>query len=225
MRHILRVVAVGAFLGAISCTRSEPESEPGSTSGSGDESGSSADVDAEPIQLTDARLDKYIAYRKELARSYAQWSKGAVELAKSVDSRSTDIGKGLTAAAGALKLGERYEKELTALRAKHGFTEAEDDRLWSAVSDVLAAKVLDNPGMEDGLKAYREMQARGGEEKKAADEILKGFEDQEKQGLAEARTKYGDACVAILSKRSRELGQLQLDFVKLIAGQQEPEPR
>ena len=62
----------------------------------------------------------------------------------------------------------------------------------------------------------------GGEEKKAADEILKGLEEQEKQGLAEARARYGDVCVDVLAKRVKELGQFQLDSMKQLTGQMEP---
>ena len=122
--------------------------------------------------------------------------------------------------------GEQHEKELAALRAKHGFSEEEDDQLWSAINDVVAAKPLDNPMMGgEGLKMYRDMQARGGDEKKAADEILKGFEEQEKQGLAAAREKYGAAGVDLLAKRSAELSQLQADLMKQMMGQMQEPPK
>jgi hypothetical protein len=79
--------------------------------------------------------------------------------------------------------------------------------------------------MEESLKSLREMEAKGGEEKKAADEILKNYEDQEKQGIAAARTRYGDECVDVLSKRVKELGQLQLDIMNQLAGQQDSETK
>lgn len=217
MRHLMRAFVAVTILTASSCTRSGSDAEPEA----GDDSASSSGEDAKPIALTDARLDKYIAFRKELNQSYARWHQGTVEVAKAVDSKSTDVGKGLAAVAGVTQLGQKYEKEITALRSKHGFTEQEDDRLWSAITEVTGAKVLDNPMMGDGFKMYRDMQAKGGEAKKAADEILKGFEDQEKEGLAAAREKYGDACVDLLSKRSRELSQLQADMMKELTGQME----
>jgi hypothetical protein len=177
--------------------------------------------DSKPIELTNARLDQYVAFRKEFNRHYAGWFKDVTNLGKSVDAKSTDITKAFTAATGAAAIGEKHAKELSALRSKHGFTEDEDERLWSAISDVVAAKVLDNPMMADSFKSFREMQAKGGEEKKMADELLKGMEDQEKEGLAEARKKYGDACVDLLSKRAKELGQLQTDLMKEITAQAE----
>lgn len=220
MRHLTLGCAAVSILTAISCTRSSPDAG----SGSADDSSSSpsSEDDAKPLALTDARLDKYIAFRKEYNQLYGRHQKDIVEVAKAADSKTTDALKGITVVSGAMRLGEKYEKELAALRAKHGFAEAEDDRLWSAVSDVISAKASDSPMLADSLKAYREMQARGGEEKKSADEFLKGLEDEEKKGLTEARRKYGDACVDVLSRRARELGQFQMDSIREMTGQMTP---
>jgi hypothetical protein len=230
MRHVASLFLAVAILTSSSCTRSAPSSESGSGgdergSGSAEDSGTAADEDAKPIVLTDARLDKYLAFRKEFNRYYAGWIKDAGDVAKSVDSKSTEFSKAISAVVSSGRLGEKYEKELRTLRAKHGFTEDEDDRLWSAITEVVAAKVLDNPFMEDSFKSFREMQAKGGEEKKAADELLKNLEDQEKQGLAEARKKYGDACVDVLSKRVKDLGQFQVDSMNEFAGQLDSEKK
>lgn len=227
--HPLRILLTISVLATSACTRSSPSSESG---GEGENAAVEGGVDtgdgeaqeggeAAPIALTDARLDKYLVFRKEFNQRYAAYMKGAVGLAKSVDSKSTDISKAYTAATGAARLGQQFEKTLEDLRAKHGFTQDEDDRLWSAIGDVVAARPMENPALAEGLKSYREMQAKGGEEKKVADEMLKSFEDQEKEGLAEAKKRYGDACVEVLSKRVKELSEFQMSFIKGLADQQE----
>ena len=77
------------------------------------------------------------------------------------------------------------------------------------------------PLLGDTAKVYRDLQLKGGEEKKAADEMLKALADQEKEALAAARAAYGDACVDVISKRVKELGQFQLDLMKELTGQLE----
>ena len=222
MRYLECAFLALALLAPVSCSRSGPTTGSG---GGGDAAGEGAATEAggageaKPIALTDARLDKYLAFRKEWNRSYAGFLKESGQLADSVNSKSTDISKAFTALSGTQRVGEKYQKELSALRAKHGFREEEDNRLASAISDVVAAKVLDNPLLGDTAKVYRDLQAKGGEEKKAADEILKNMEDQEKEALAAARKEYGDACVDVLSKRVKELGQFQMDLAKEMAAQ------
>ena len=66
-------------------------------------------------------------------------------------------------------------------------------------------------------KFWRDYRVR--DPKKVADEMLKSMEEQEKQALAAARTAYGDACVDVLSKRIKELGQFQIDLMKELADQ------
>jgi hypothetical protein len=222
MRHLGSLLLGLAILTLNACTRSDaPSPSGGGDSGPGPEPGESAGGDPKPIALTDARLDQYLAYRREYSKNYAAWVKDYVGLAKSVDSKSNDFSKGLTGVAGLQRLGEKQEKELKALRARYGFNESEDDRLMAAITEVLAAKVADNPAMGDSLRSFREMQLKGGEEKKVADEMLKNLEDQERQALAEARKNHGAECVDLLSRRSRDLHQFQLEFWKTMTGQQD----
>jgi hypothetical protein len=119
---------------------------------------------------------------------------------------------------GTKKISERYESETAALRKKHGFSEGEDDRLWSAIADVVAAKASDHAFIEASVKEFRVMQQRGGAEKDAADEFFKSMEEGEKQGLDEARRKYGERCVDILSKRSKDLSRFIMTGVEDVAG-------
>ena len=223
-----------AMAALCSCGRSGPASDPAGAGGdpraaatndhgaaAGDASAGATDGEAKPIALTDARLDQYLAYRKEWNRMYAVYMKETGELAKAVDSKSTDISKTFTVLTGTQRLGQKYEKELNALRAKYGFTEDEDNRLSSAIMEVVNARVLENPLLGDTVKSYRDLQAKGGEEKKAADEMLKGLADQEKQALAAARATYGDACVDVLSKRVKDLAQFQMDLMKELTAQLE----
>jgi hypothetical protein len=219
MRNLACLFLSVAMLAPSSCSRSAPESGGGGAGQGAGAAGDASGGEAAPIALTDARLDKYLAFRKEWNPVYARWLKESGELARTVDSKSTDLSKAFTAVAGSQRLGEKYARELDTLRARHGFTEDEDSRLSAAIEAVVAARVLDNPLLADTVKVYREMQAKGGEEKKAADEILKSMEDQEKQALAEARATYGDACVDVLSKRVKEVGQLQIDLWKEVTGQ------
>ena len=228
MRHRASFLLSVALLLASSCDRSAPSAQSTGGAGAGrpkseNASDAGGDQDAKPIALTDARLDKYLAFRREYNLIYAGWAKDAADLGKSVDSKGSDLSKGITAVRGAQQIGEKNQKEVDALRAKHGFAEEEDDRLWSAISEIVAAKATDNPLMADSLKSFREMQARGGDDKKAADELMQHLEDQEKQGLAEARSKYGAPCVDLLSKRSRELAQFQADSIRVMNGQPAPD--
>jgi hypothetical protein len=168
------------------------------------------------MPLTDERLDRYLKYRKDLRKINARWQKDLVDFAKSIDSKSTDASKGLTVARGSMALGEKREAEIKALYEKHGFTEQEDERLSSAIDEVVTARASENPLMAGAIKTYRDMQAAGGEQKKAADEMLKGLEDQEKEGLARARERYGDAWVEVLSRRLKEISQLRVEDATIL---------
>jgi hypothetical protein len=90
------------------------------------------------------------------------------------------------------------------------------------VGDVLAAKSMENPALEQTLKTFQDMQAKGGEEKKIADEYFKGLEDTEKEGLEDARKEYGAQCVDILTKHVKELFALQMEGFKTILGSEKP---
>jgi hypothetical protein len=217
MRRHCHVATAALALALFSCNPSGQDA--GGDGEPAPEAAGDAGGNGGPIALTDERLDKYLAYQKEVRESYARWHKEMVGLAKTIDAKSTDISKGWTAVMGSARLGEKQEKEMRALREKHGFTEDEDSRLSSAISDVVAATPLENPFMGDALKSYRDMQAAGGEQGKVAAEALKSFEDQEKEGLARARKEYGDACVDVLSRRVKDLHKFQVEAVSALSGQ------
>lgn len=175
-----------------------------------------------PISLTEERYQKYVTYRKEFFALTGKLLTDVGSLSKTVDGKITGLGKTAAAVAGTARIGEKHDSELKALRAKYGFSEAEDDRLWSAVGDVLAAKTAENPALEQTLKSFRDMQAKGGEEKKVADEYFNDLEASEKEGLEKARQEYGPQCVEILCKHAKELHSLQMEGFQTILGSGKP---
>ncbi len=140
------------------------------------------------------------------------------ELSKRVDEQSNQLTKGVAAVHGVTQVLEKQENALRALRKKHGFEEREDERLWEAIEEVVRAKAMENPVLEPQVKVFREMQVKGGEEKKSADEFFKSLESEEKETLAKARERYGAECVDLLSKHVKELHALQMDGLQQMTG-------
>ncbi|HZN60455.1 MAG TPA: hypothetical protein VFD71_20455 [Planctomycetota bacterium] len=217
LRRLLPFFVVPCIFLAAGCGSkdgSSDESNSGDSSADEGSSGSSSAVKAPP--LTEKRLQAYIAYRKELHLAqknfFADWTK----VAKSASESTTDVGKAITATTGYTKVGQKQEAIVAALRKKHGFGEEEDDRLWNAASAVVSAKAFDNPALDPSLKMYREMQAKGGEEKKAADEFFKSLEESQQEGLKQARDEYGAETVDLLSRHTEELRAIQMDAAQKV---------
>ena len=191
---------------------------PGAPAALSDEAGAEESAGEGPIQLTEERLQKYIAYRKELQPVTRKLVEDIGKLSKAVDGKSTDLGKATTGVFGAARIGEGHDAAVQALQRKYGFTESQDKRLWDAIGTVLSARAAENPLMQDSMKSFREAQAKGGEEKAAADEFFKSMEENEKASLEEARKEYGVQCVDILLKHTKELFELQAQELKAVMG-------
>ena len=187
------------------------------TSGGGDaasavtgEGGSSGGTS---VPLTEKRFQAYIAYRKELHGLWRGFAEDMAEFAKSVDTKSAGA-EDMAAAVQSMRLAERHDALIKALRKKHGFGDEEDTRLWDAMNEVASAKVIENPSLEPSLEMYRKMREKGGEEKKAADEFFASLEASEKEGLDRARERCGAECVEVLVKHVKEIQDLQLDAMQ-----------
>lgn len=227
MKHVSRLALLLFVLSTLNaCGRSGSQS-----SGTG-EGGGGADPSAAesgggssgegPIRLTEKRLQEYIAYKKESNGLMKGFYEEMGKLAQTVDSKSSDATKAVAAMRGVSSISAKQEAAFTALRKKHGFTEDEDNRLWDAINEVVAAKSIENPALEPSFKIYRDMQARGGEEKKAADEFFAELESTQKEGLAKATEQYGAECVDILAKHVEELRALQMDALQQMLEAQTP---
>jgi hypothetical protein len=196
----------------------ESEGREGTGGAGASESSSESDSSGQkPLSLDEARFQKYVVYRKELHARMGSWTSEVIQFGKKIESGKTDIGKAVTAVSGAQKIAERRDTEMKALLAKHGFTEEEDQRLWDAVGNVLAARFRDNPAFAESMKGFEAARARGGEEKANVDALLKELEANETKELAEAREKYGPQCVDTLSRHVKELQNLQMDAIQTIS--------
>lgn len=217
LSHVLFLVVSLLALGG--CSKKE---SPGGADGAADDGSSAGDAGGGDsagggaIALDEKRFQAYVSYRKEYHLVLKTHMEGWQKLAKSVDERSTDLTKTVTAARGIQGLSEVQEAAMKSLRKKHGFSEEEDNRLWDAIGEVVAARASENPDMAPALQVYRDQQARGGEEKKVADEMLKSLMETEKEGLARAAEKYGPACVELLGKHLKELHELQKDNLRRV---------
>lgn len=200
-----------SFAALVSCGRAgSPSSEDGSEAPATAPRAAAGEGEKQ-IALTEERLQKYIAYREELNPILMKLVRdvGALgESVESVESRSTGLTKAAAAYTGSRKISERYESEIAALRTKHGFSEAEDACLWAAIAEVASVKVVEGSFMEATIEEFRAMQERGGAEKELADEFFKNLEESQRQGLDEARKKYGAQCVDLLAKHAKELNRL-----------------
>jgi hypothetical protein len=218
MKHVSRLALLLLVLPVLhACGRSGSQ---GSGTGEG---GGNADASAVesggssgggPIRLTEKRLQEYIAYKKESNGLTKGFYEEMGKLAQTVDQKSSDAAKAVAAMRGVNSISAKQEAAFTALRKKHGFSEDEDNRLSDAINDVVSATAIENPALEPSFKMYRDMQARGGEEKKAADQFFAELESEQKEGLAKAKEQYGAECVDILSKHAEELRALQTDALQ-----------
>jgi len=224
---LLPALAFLAIVALSACDKSKSEPSKPAAGGTASPPSSAADLglpaarsteDERPIQLTDERLDKYMAYRREYNVIVKKLIEDMEKVSKAVDAKTSELGKSATALAGAAKVGETHDAAVKALRGKYGFNEEEDRRLWDAVGAVLGAKTAESPAMQESIKMFRDMQAKGGEEKKSADEFFKNMEASEKEGLEEARKNYGAQCVEVLSKHLKELNELQEESFKTVLG-------
>lgn len=165
------------------------------------------------LELTEKRLQAYIAYRKEFNIVTRTLIAELANLGAKANEKSTDLTKSIAAVQGMGQIGEQHDRTLKALRKKYGFEEQEDERIFSAISDVVAAKPMENPALESQIKTYREMQskANSAEEKQVADDFFKGMQATEKEDLEKAREQYGAECVDLLSRHIKELYALQMD--------------
>jgi prophage DNA circulation protein len=191
------------------------EATDGSAAGENGGGGSSGESSRGPaIALTEKRLQAYIAYRKEFQGVWKGFMEEWQKLAKTVDEKSNQLTKAASALHGLTRISEKQDTILKALRKKHGFDEETDNRLWDAIGEVVAAKPIENPALEPSLKMFREMQAKGGEDKKAADEFFANLESTQKEGLEKAKEQYGAECVDILLKHVKELNELQMESLQ-----------
>ena len=188
---------------------SEPAGNDAPSGGTGDD-GSPGTAHA---PLTDKRFQAYVAYRKELHGLWRGFAEDMSKFAKTVDAKSGGV-EDMAAAMQGIRMSEKHDTLIKALRKKHGFEDEEDNRIWDAMSEVASAKAIENPSMEPSLEMYRKMQEKGGEEKKAADEFFATLQASEKEGLDRARERCGAQCVEVLVKHVKEIQDLQLDAVQ-----------
>lgn len=171
-----------------------------------------------PHPLTEQRLQAYIVYKKDVHGVIKQYMQEMAKVAKQVDGKSNQLTKTVAAVQGMFPLQEKQEVALQATRKKYGFEENEDNRLWEAIADVVAAKAIELLAVEASAKMYRDLQANGGDQKKAGDEFFQNLEATEKEGMEKARAKYGAVYVDVLSKHVKELHALQMDATQAVTG-------
>ncbi len=208
-----------ALAGLHSCDKSGRQDS--STGNEGDEAAGESPARA-TVPLTEKRLEAYIAYRKELHGLMKVYLEDVGKLEKRVDEKSNQLTKTIAAGQGVAQILEKQDIAVKTLHKKHGFDEGEDEKLWAAVGDVVAAKAIESPMLEAQVKMFREMQVKGGEEKKNGDEFFKTLETAEKEGLAKAREQYGVEWVDILSKHVKELHALQMDAIQQMTAASTP---
>jgi len=169
-----------------------------------------------PLNLDEARYQKWAAFRKEMN---AVIKKGMAENVQTHAGKKDDtvvdavsnlhgLGKGLQAMSG----------EIDALRSKYGFTDEEDKRIWNAVAAVSSARLSENPMMSATIESMKKMAASKGPGQEGAAKFLKEQEEREAQQLADAKKRYGDGAVAVLSAHQKELQQMQMDAVGAVFG-------
>jgi hypothetical protein len=210
------VVSCGKRPGSSPDDPNDPSSSEGAAGATGD--ADSQDTSNQPLSLDDARFQKYVAYREEFFKLSGNWVGDFQDLAKKTDGQKPGVLNTLRTVKDVDAIQTKRDNELKALRAKHGFTEQEDTRLWDAALAVAGAKVSDNPAFADSQKQYRDMQAKGGEEKKDADDMLQQLADTEKKGLDEASEKYGAQAVDVISRHTKEVHELLTEWGKAMSG-------
>jgi hypothetical protein len=170
-----------------------------------------------PLSLTDDRLQTYIAYRHELHATALAYLQDMGKAGKHADQSSTDAGKTLTVFQDMEAAGQKHKAEIDALHTKYGFSDAEDKRIWGAVTAVAAASP-DNPMMQKASHMFEQMEKQGGPAKKAADDYFAKMAADQKKGMDEATEKYGADAVAVLSRHTKELYDLQMDALHATFG-------
>jgi len=217
MRLFLRSISLSlAFLLLHACSKSDSGTTDSAPSGNDAPSGGTGDggsPGAVHTPLTEKRFQAYVAYRKELHGFWRGFAEDMAKFAKTVDAKSGGGGD-MAAAMQGIRLSEKHDTLIKALRKKHGFEDEEDSRLWDVMSEVASAKAIENPSMEPSLEMYRKKQEKGGEEKKAAEEFFAILAASEKEGLDRARERCGAECVEVLVRHVKEIQDLQLDAVQ-----------
>lgn len=175
----------------------------------GDAASQTPEATPTPLALTEARLQKYLGYRKEMIVFItAERKKMNAALKKESVAQLKSLAE-ITA---------ETEKGTTDLRAKHGITEAEDKDLGDAITDVLGAAMTRGEMLAPTIQEFKAAIAKGGAGSEAPKAMLKQFEDQEKENLAKARRQYGSAAVDLLLAHFDELQKLQMDSMKAAVG-------
>jgi hypothetical protein len=217
MHLVLRATTLSlAVLLLHACSKSDSgnsESTPSDDAPSGG-IGDGGSSDAAHTPLTEKRFQAYVAYRKELHGLWRGFAEDMAKFAKTVDAKSGGGVEDMAAAMQGMRMSEKHDTLIKALRRKHGFADEEDNRIWDVMSEVASAKAIENPSLEPSLQMYRKMQEKGGEEKKAADEFFASLQASEKEGLDRARERCGAGCVEVLVKHVKEIQDLQLDAVQ-----------
>ncbi len=175
----------------------------------GDAASRTPEATPTPLAIDEARLQKYIGFRKEMiAFILVERKKMNVALKKESVAQLKALAD-ITA---------ETEKGTTDLRAKHGITEAQDKELGDAITDVLGASMTRGEMLAPTIQEFKAAIAKGGEGSEAPKAMLKQFEDQEKENLAKVRRQYGNAAVDLLLAHFDELQKLQMDSMKAALG-------
>jgi len=184
----------------------------GASSGSSSSSGSSASAATpavSPLPIDEARLKSWIAYRKELIATLGDQRKKLASLDGKSDAQKI---------AAMTKISEDTDKAQAALEKKYGFTKEQDQQILDAVTDVLGDMPMENPLSADSVAELKKQAAQQGADGDNARAQLQAMQDQEKKGLDDARSKYGDAAVALFVAHQPELTKQQQDAMNAAFG-------
>jgi len=153
-----------------------------------------------PLDLDEARYQKWVSCQKEINPAL---QKGITKTLQPIANKKEETVVGAAAdlhTAGA-NLDE-MKKQLDAIRSKYGFSEAEDNRVWEALGDVMAG---DNAMVKPMIDQMKQMAQTEGPGKEAAVKFLKDQADQDQKRLAKARERFGDKAIDVLLAHRPEL--------------------
>lgn len=177
----------------------------------------------EPLVVTSAKLDKYIAYQDATARILRESLAHVEKMIAKADAGAYEGALGAFAGAreGA-KLFEAQEEAKEKARKETGLSEREIDQIQELVMDVISnRKMAAMVNYDAQLKQFEALREKMPADQRAdLDETIKSLKEQKDQStkLTDERQRFGDANVDAVLAREKDLTAAYERWAKTIQG-------